>query len=94
MTLENSITLRVLRRQDRVESLVGQKAYEALNKYEIAALQYVYAHGKIQTKDLVSIIGKGLTLCSKTFKKLAKLGLLEWCGTSSNDPSQFYSLPE
>ena len=94
LTLENSITSRVLRRQDRVESLVGQKAYETLNKYEIAALQYVYAHGKIQTKDLVSIIGKGPTLCSKTLKKLAKLGILEWYGTSPNDPSQFYSLPK
>lgn len=94
LTLENSITPRVLRRQDRVESLVGQKMYETLNKYEIAALQYVYAHGKIQAKDLVSIIGKGPTLCSKTLKKLAEMGILEWYGTSPNDPSRFYSLPK
>lgn len=94
LTLENSITSRVLRNQDGIESAAGHGTYETLNEYEIAALQYVYSRGKISTKELASLIGKGSTLCSKTLKGLVDKGVLAWHGTSANDPSQFYSLPK
>lgn len=50
--------------------------------------------GKITTRELSSLIGKGLTLSSKTLRGLAAKGILEWHGNSKNDPSQFYSLPK
>lgn len=94
LTLENSITSRVLRTQDSLEERLSQEILESLNEYEFAALRYVCSTGKITTKDLCRLIGKGNSLCSHTLKKLANDGILVWHGTSTNDPSQYYSLNE
>lgn len=47
MTFENSITSRVLRHQDAFTSNIGQDAFESLSEYELAAVQYVYAKGRV-----------------------------------------------
>ena len=93
LTLENSIASRVLRRKDSIVDSVGKDAYESLGEYEIAALQYVYARGRITTRELRDFTGKSLSTCAKTLKGLAAKGVLVWHGTSQNDPSQYYSLP-
>lgn len=92
LTLENSITSRVLRREDSIAKAVGQAEYDSLNEYEIAAIQYVYGKGRISTKILSSFIGKSSMVSSRTLKGLVEKGMLEWHGSSSNDPSQYYSL--
>lgn len=94
LTLENSASSRVLRRQDSLEGTIGAEAYAALNENEITALQCVYSTGRITTSELAKLTGKGAETCSKTLKKLAGKGALVWHGTSRNDPSQFYSLPK
>jgi ATP-dependent DNA helicase RecG len=47
----------------------------------------------VTTKELGERIGKGLTLCARTLKGLANVrSLLTWHGSSTHDPSQYYSL--
>lgn len=92
LTLENSATSRVLRTNDSMEKEFGRAELYALNEYEVAAMQYVYAHSQITNKDLVAITGKGSSLCRRMLKGLVEKGFLIWHGSSTNDPSQFYSL--
>lgn len=94
LTLENSITSRVLRDHESIVDAVGVEKYDSLNEYEVAAVQYVYLRGKITTKILSEQLDRGSTLCSKILKGLVEKNILTWHGTSSNDPSQYYSLPE
>lgn len=94
LTLENSITSRVLRDHEPIIDAVGIEKYDSLNEYEVAAVQYVYLRGKITTKILSEQLDRGSTLCSKILKGLVEKNILTWHGTSSNDPSQYYSLPE
>ena len=37
-------------------------------------------------------IEKGSSLCARTLKRLAAMGILEWHGSSTHDPSQYYTL--
>ncbi|MGN1360699.1 MAG: ATP-binding protein [Eggerthellaceae bacterium] len=94
LTLENSITSRVMRNQDTIDATAAQKGYGSLNEYEVSAMQYVYSKGRITTRELTAFIDKGSTLCAKTLKGLVSKGLLIWHGSSANDPSQYYSLPK
>ena len=52
LTLENSITSRVLRQHDAMVGDMGQEVYGSLNEYELAAIQYVYGKGRITVKEL------------------------------------------
>lgn len=92
LTLENSATSRVLRQFDTLEAVVGQDVMEGLNEYEIAAVQLVMGRGRVTTKELGERIEKGSSLCAKTLKGLALMGVLEWHGSSVHDPSQYYTL--
>ncbi len=93
LTLENNIVARMQRQQDTMHGDIDEGILAGLNEYELFAMRYVYAHGKISTKVFVASSGKGSTLASKTLKGLAAKGLLAWHGSSQNDPSQFYALP-
>ena len=55
---------------------------------------YSFASGRVTTKELAEEIDEGSTLCSKVLRGLVKKSLLEWHGTSPNDPRQYYSLTE
>lgn len=93
LTLENSATSRVLRQHDSLEASVGADELEGLNEYEVAAMQMAMSRGRVTTKELGERIGKGPTLCARTLKGLANdKGLLTWHGSSTHDPSQYYSL--
>lgn len=92
LTLENSATSRVLRQFDSMEASIGQDAMERLNDYQIAAVQLAMGRGHVTTKELGARIDKGSSLCAKTLKGLAEMGILEWHGSSTHDPSQYYTL--
>lgn len=92
LTLENSATSRVLRQFDTLEESVGQGVMEGLNGYEIAAVQLAMGRGRVTTKELGERIEKGSSLCARTLKRLAAMGILEWHGSSTHDPSQYYTL--
>ena len=90
LTLENSATSRVLRQYDTLEVSVGQDVMEGLNGYEIAAVQLAMGRGRVTTKELGERIEKGSSLCARTLKGLASMGILEWHGSGTHDPSQYY----
>ena len=92
VTLENSITSRVLRRQDSLASSIGQDAYDALSEYELAAVQYVYAKGRVSVRELAEHLGRSEKVSRSTLRRLAEIGILEWHGSNRNDPSQYYDL--
>ncbi|WP_080800763.1 ATP-binding protein [Arabiibacter massiliensis] len=92
LTLENSATSRVLRQSDSMAADFGKDRMGALNEYEVAVMQYVYAKGRAQTKTVSELLGRSATIAARTLKSLSDKGFLEWHGTSRNDPSQYYSL--
>ena len=92
LTLENSITSRVLRRQDALTDSIGQEAFEALSEYELAAMQYVFARGRVTVSELAGHLGRSGKVSRQTLRALADKGLLTWHGSNSRDPSQYYDL--
>ena len=92
LTLENNIVARTTRRREALEDKLPKGALSKLNEYELAAIRLAFASGRVTTKELAEEIDKGSTLCSKVLRGLVKKSLLEWHGTSPNDPRQYYSL--
>ena len=92
LTLENSITSRMLRQEDSLVVSMGQEVYAGLSEYEIAALQYVYVKGKITTGELCEVLGRSVKVARPTLKSLVNKGIFAWHGTSVKDPAQYYSL--
>lgn len=92
LTLENSATSRVLRQIDTLETSVGEDVMDGLNGYEIVAVQLTMNRGRVSTKELRDHIEKGNSLCARILKGLASKGVLEWHGSSTHDPSQYYTL--
>lgn len=92
LTLENSLTSRMLRQQDALMSDIGQDVLATLNEYELAAVQYVYAKGRITVGELSEHLKRSVKVSRPTLKSLTKKGILEWHGSGPKDPSQYYDL--
>lgn len=93
MVLKNSITSRTLRYSDSISELIGTDILSEMNEYEIRTVQFVYMRGSITSRELAELINRGVAFSSKTLRGLRDKGVLKWNGTSTRDPSQFYSLP-
>lgn len=93
LTLENSITSRVLRQSDTVSGIVGEDAYRALTEPELPAVQIVYARGKVTVKQLSEHLGRSAKFARSTLRGLVGKGILSWHGSGPKDPSQYYSFP-
>lgn len=80
--------IRVSMYDDRIarEVLIG------LNEYELAAVQAAYARGRVTPRELVSLIGRSQRSATRVLKGLLKQGIMEWHGTSTNDPVQYYTV--
>lgn len=92
LTLENSATSRMLRRFDSAAESIGRDTMEGLSGYQIAAVQLAMGRGRVTTKELSEHISKGSSLCARTLKGLVEIGVLEWHGSGTHDPSQYYTL--
>lgn len=92
LTLENSITSRVLRQQDAIENDIEQSVYESLTEYELATVQYAYAKGRVTVAELTEYLGRSVKISRPALKSLVDKGILEWHGTSPKDPCQYYVL--
>lgn len=92
LTLENSATSRVLRREDSIASDFDKETLNNLSEYELATLQYVYGKGKVTAKELAKHLGRSVKISRPTLKSLVKKEILDWHGNSPHDPSQYYSL--
>ena len=92
LTLENNIVARTLRQREAIENRISQEVLSGLDEYELTAIRAAYVRGKITTKVLSELIGRSTRSSATVLKSLVSRGLLIWHGTSTNDPSQYYSL--
>lgn len=92
LVLENSITSRKLRNEDKLASIIDSKVFNSLSEYELKIVQYLLANDSITTKKAKSLLERGDTVCRKQLKSLERKGLIEWHGANKSDPNQYYSL--
>lgn len=88
LVLENSITSRQLRTDDKISSLIKDN----LNEYELKIVQYLLLNESINVKKTKKLIGRADTLSRKQLVSLVDKGILEWHGTHKSDPNQYYCL--
>lgn len=72
----------------------SQGIEEALDQAEASALAIARNNGRVTKKELMEEIGIGRTKATRTLKKLAEQGLLVWVGKNTNDPHQYYNIPD
>lgn len=72
LVLENSITSRHLRAEERMQNTFNVETWENLSEYEKKILQYVYTQGKITTKIAGSILNVSSVSCRKILKTMEK----------------------
>lgn len=92
LTLENSITSRVLRNRDSLEQRVSKEVMGSLNDYELSALQMAYTKKHITVREVAAQIGRSVPTARRVLLSLRDKGILQWHGMSSHDRSQYYSL--
>ena len=92
LVLENSITSRQLRTNDKLSSIFRQEILESLNEFETTIIQYLANNKSITIKKVKEMFGKGDTFSRKQLKHLQELSLIEWHRSNKSDPTQYYSL--
>ena len=92
LVLENSITSRTLRVEDRIQKNFDESVFNSLNEYEIKIIQFLMTNEKITSKIASSLTGKSSKICITILKLLVDKDILKWHGNSNRDPTQYYSL--
>lgn len=92
LVLENSITSRQLRTDDKISSMFDQKILGQLNEFETTIIQFLTNNKSITIKTAKSILHKGDTFSRKQLKHLEELDIIEWHGSNKSDPTQYYTL--
>lgn len=92
LTLENNIVARTVRQGESMRSRIPAESLEGLGEYELAAVRFAFARGRVTTRDLSRLIGRSTRSSSSILKALEAKGILVWHGTSRNDPAQYYAL--
>ncbi len=93
LTLENNIVARTIRRTEALEGKLSKSIIESLDEYETAAVRLAFANEKVTAKELAAHINRSQKTARRTLKELAEgKSILEWHGSSFNDPGQFYTL--
>lgn len=92
LVLENSVTSRHLRIDDKMSSVFNKEILDKLNEYEITIVQYLINNKSINVKVTSGLINKGETFSKKQLKHLEEMGIIIWHGSSKKDPTQHYTL--
>jgi len=92
LVLENSITSRQLRNDDKIATLMDVDTVQSLNEYELKIMQYLMVNESINVKRTKELLGRADTLSRKQLSSLFQKNLIEWHGTNKSDPNQYYSL--
>ncbi len=93
LTLENNIVARTVRRSETLEDRLSAEAIASLGDYELTAVRLAFTNGKVTARGLAEHIGRDRRTASRVLGKLiGEEGLLEWHGSSPNDPRQFYTI--
>lgn len=81
-----------MRGQDKLSQLFTPQVWATLSGTEQLILQSLYAHNQIGIKDISKTIGKSVVTTRNVVKSLVEKQLIEWHGSSKNDPSQYYTI--
>ena len=91
LLLENNILSRNLRSLDSIKETIGIESFGKLDSSQKALLRYAFNAGSIDSQTAAVILNKSSVYARNQLKKLSNLGLLEWHGSSKNDPTQNYT---
>ena len=92
LVLENSITSRTLRTEDRIQKNFDESVFNSLNEYEIKIVQYLMTNEKITVKIASSLTKRSDVTSRNNLKQLESMGVLQWHGSNKKDPTQYYTL--
>lgn len=92
LVLENSITSRTLRTEDRMQKNFDESVFNSLNEYEIKIVQYLMTNEKITVKIASSLTKRSDVTSRNNLKQLESMGVLQWHGSNKKDPTQYYTL--
>ena len=93
LTLENNIVARTVRRHEALEDRLSVDRLAALNEHELTAVRLAFTNGKVTARELADRIGRTRRTATGVLKGLSESsGPLEWHGSATNDPGQYYSL--
>lgn len=92
LVLENSITSRRLRNDDKLSKVFNDDILKSLNEYELMIIQYLMVNETITLKIARERLNRGETLVRRQLKSLEEKNLIEWHGSNKSDPTQYYSL--
>lgn len=94
LTLENNIVARTVRQGESLRSRIPAESLEGLGEYELAAVRFAFARGRVTARGLAELTGRSQRSASRTLKALAEKGILNWHGSATNDPAQYYSFDQ
>ena len=66
--------------------------WEELNVIEQKTLQYIYDKGEVSTKDITEYIDRSRRTAIRILNKLEEINLIEWIGTSPQDPKKIFRI--
>lgn len=92
LKLENNYIMRQIRNNERMENIFKDGLWEKLNDEEKAIIYFSYKEGKITTKQATSILNRSPGYSRGLLNKLRDIKVLNWKGSSTKDPTQYYEL--
>ncbi|EKQ3344676.1 TPA: ATP-binding protein [Enterococcus faecium] len=92
LVLENSITSRHLRERDRLDDYLGEFEVDSLSTSEKMIVSHLFNNEKISVKEASEVLKKGVGYSRKVLKEMLRKKIIQWHGTSTKDPTQYYSL--
>ena len=92
LTLKNNMVMRRIRNIEQMSSRFTKELWASLSKHEIKAIELAYINGRVTTKDLQEKINRGSRTSRKVLDSLSDKGILDWNGTSINDPKQYFEI--
>lgn len=92
LMLENNIVARYLRNESKVVRYLERIGLDNLKPYEKNIIATLFNRDKLTVKEAAVIIDKSTLYTGKILKSMREKGLVQWHGTNTYDPTQYYTL--
>lgn len=95
LILKNNVVMRNKRQTELIlkNSKINKK-WDELNPIEQKVLQIVFDKGEVKTVEICNIIKRDKRTIQRVLKSLTNANLIEWFGTSINDPKKTYKIKD
>ena len=84
--------MRQVRNSEHLENLFSQGIWDKLNDDEKLIIFLTYKEGKITTRQVMEALDRSNGYCRNLLNNLKNLNILNWKGSSTRDPWQYYEL--